>query len=75
MEDFLKNFADAIDGVKVEDLKPGTDYKNDLKQWDSLAVMTILAMVDSKYNVIISGDDIEDAETIQDLYNQIKQNM
>jgi len=72
LNEFIKNFADAIDGVDLASLSPNTNYKNDIEEWDSLAVMTVLAMIDSEYKIVISGEDVENCNTISELFELVK---
>ncbi|MBK7107102.1 MAG: acyl carrier protein [Ignavibacteriae bacterium] len=69
---FMQNFADAIEDVQFNQLTEELDFKNELEQWDSLAVMTTLAMIDSEYNVILEGKDIEKCKTISQLFDLVK---
>ena len=39
--------------------------------WDSLADLTLLAMVDAEYDVAISGGELRNFNTIQDIINFI----
>lgn len=71
MKDFLKNFADQFDETALEDLKAETIFK-ELAEWSSLAALSIIAMVDEEYNVTISGEDIRNSSTIEDLFNAVK---
>ena len=47
-----------------------TKFK-DLDEWSSLLALSIIAMVDDEYDLIIKGNDIVNCVTIQDLYNVI----
>jgi acyl carrier protein len=44
----------------------------DIEEWSSLMALSIIAMVDEKYNVKIKGDDIRNSQTFEDLYNIVK---
>ncbi|MFZ1290145.1 MAG: hypothetical protein WAR79_08640 [Melioribacteraceae bacterium] len=69
---FMQNFADAVEDVQFNQLTEELDFKNELEQWDSLAVMTTLAMIDSEYNVILEGKDIEKCKTLRQLFDLVK---
>lgn len=45
----------------------GAETLTDLGNWDSLAVITFVAMADTNYNTVVSGDQLRSAETINDL--------
>lgn len=71
MEDmFLKLFRDTLelDGSQID---LNTKFR-DLENWDSLSFLSILAMIDEEYDVIIEGNDFKNLITINDLINEIK---
>ena len=45
---------------------PETDYKS-LDEWNSLTALSIVAMVDEVYNKTITGADLRNHTTIQEL--------
>ena len=67
IQDFIDNFAAQFDETDPEAFTPETVFK-DLDEWSSLTALSIIAMVDDEYDVIIKGNDIINSETIQDLY-------
>ena len=70
IQDFIENFAAQFDETDPEAFKPETRFK-DLDEWSSLLALSIIAMVDDEYDMIIKGNDIVNSETIQDLYTVI----
>lgn len=71
IQDFISKFADQFDETDAAEFKPDTEFKA-LDEWSSLTSLSIISMVDDEYNVSINGDDIREAETIEDLYNIIR---
>ena len=57
-----------IDGVDVD---LNTKFR-DLENWDSLSFLSVLAMIDEEYDVIIEGNDFRKLITIEDIINEIK---
>jgi acyl carrier protein len=45
---------------------------SDLSGWDSVAVVSFLAMVDKEYGVTISGDEMVNSKTVDDLVSLIQ---
>lgn len=66
IEEFIANFAAQLDETDPESITAETRFK-DLDEWSSLTALTIIAMVDDEYDVIIKGNDILKSDTIQDL--------
>jgi len=50
------------------------DRFKELSEWDSLATLSLMSMIDEKYDVIIGQEDLETMVTIQDVVEFIKQN-
>ena len=70
IDKFVVNFANAIE-IDPESINQETAFK-DLDVWDSMAVLTVIAMVDDEYQKAIGGDAIKQAKTISDLWALIQ---
>lgn len=70
LDDFIKAFADEIEDVQQDKINANTIYKN-IDSWDSLAVLSIISLIDDKFEVILTGADLRSCETIENLYNLI----
>lgn len=68
---FLENFADQFDETDLDQFSLETNFR-DLDEWDSLIALSVIAMVDSEYNVQISGDDIRGSNTIKDIFTIVR---
>lgn len=60
MEELLKKLAEILEVDAVDINKKFTDYD----EWDSLAALTILAMLDSDYHKTMKASDIRGYESI-----------
>lgn len=69
---FIKKFSEAVEQDSVVLLSPNTNFK-ELGFWDSFSLMVIIAMVDQEYNIIISSNEINAVDSLEDLFNFIKQ--
>ncbi|MBD5189864.1 MAG: acyl carrier protein [Bacteroidales bacterium] len=65
---FIENFADQLNDTEISEITSATIFK-DLEEWSSLTALSIIAMVEEEYDVILKGDDIRNSDTIEDLYN------
>ncbi len=70
MDQFIKNFAEAIE-VDVTILNANTEYRT-LDVWSSMNALTIIAMIDAKYDVAISGKAMRETHTIQQLFDLVQ---
>ena len=71
IKDFIEKFCEAVEVENPETVNADTDFHN-LDEWSSLAALSIIAMVDDEYDVVIKGDDIRNSDTIEDLFNAVK---
>ena len=70
MNEFIENFEEILDEPEKVNLCPETNFKH-IDEWDSLTNLSLMAMVDSQYNVKINADEIKKCETLQDLFTLI----
>jgi acyl carrier protein len=68
---FVKNFAELFEETDAAMFRPATKFRN-IEEWSSLAALSVIAMVDEKYNVSLTGDDIRKSSTVEDIYNIVK---
>ncbi|MDE6271928.1 MAG: acyl carrier protein [Muribaculaceae bacterium] len=68
IKEFIENFADQFDDTDASEITATTVFK-DLDEWSSLTALSIIAMVDEEYDVTLKGDDIRNADTVEDLFN------
>lgn len=71
IHEFIENFAAQFDETDASVFTAETNFKQ-LDEWSSLTALSIIAMVDDEYDVIIKGNDIISSDTIQDLYNIVE---
>lgn len=71
LDDFIEKFAEQFDETDASLFNADTKFRS-LPEWSSLAALSIIAMVDEECDVTLKGDDIRNAETINELYNIVK---
>ena len=71
LQNFIQNIVDLFDDIDTSNFSALTDFK-DYDEWNSLLVLSVIAMVDEEYGIIITSDDIRQAKTIEDLYSIVK---
>lgn len=64
---FLQNFADQFDD-EPEGLTLETKFR-DIEGWASIVALSVMAMCDEEYEVILSANEMESANQISDIYN------
>jgi len=64
-DDFLRLLEEVLE---ADALSIHVDDELDaLDEWDSLTVMTFIAMADEKFDMVIAPDDLAKAKSVQDL--------
>jgi acyl carrier protein len=71
IEELIKNIAGQLTDQDPSKLSPETILR-DIEGFSSLEALFILLMIDDVYKVNITGDDMMEINTIEDLYNLIK---
>ncbi len=69
MEEIYAKLADIL---QVDEVKP-TDILASFEEWDSLSVLSVLAMVDADYGVTLSAPELAEVSTAQGLVELIAQ--
>ncbi len=69
--EFLANFAEQFEDTDPNEIKFETKFHN-LEEWGSLIGMMLIAMVRTEYNKTISGAELKECDTVEDVYQLIK---
>ncbi|HBM85567.1 MAG TPA: acyl carrier protein [Opitutae bacterium] len=67
LEKFIEDFEDAVEDVEPGSLNAGTVYQK-IAVWDSLAVLTVIAMLDAEYDVRLKADTLKNCGTLGALF-------
>ena len=70
-QQFIDLFEEALEKdeatIKMEDIF------RDYEEWDSLAVLSVLAMVREEYDFQIPRTDLDKLKTVQQLYDYVQE--
>ena len=70
MEQFIERLVEVFER---EDIDPEDEFR-DYEEWDSLAFLSIIAMIDDHYDIVIPGEEFAKLDKIIDIYNYINNN-
>jgi acyl carrier protein len=64
-----QEFLDAIAEIVEldEGALKGDEVLADIEEWDSLAFLSVIAMADEEFDLVIQGDKLEQIKTVDDL--------
>lgn len=68
MENFLEKMAELLEVDTVNN----SDILKDFEAWDSLTQLSIIAMANEDYHVKVSANELQQTESIEDLWNLIQ---
>lgn len=68
MNEFLLRIAECLDRGSVAE----TDVLVEFPEWDSLAVLSVIAMLDASYGVNVHAGELEQVRTVTDLWNLVQ---
>jgi acyl carrier protein len=67
---FLQSFSEQFDETDASVIAMDTKFK-ELEEWNSMIALMIIAMVDENYNKKITGADLRETSTIEELFDRI----
>lgn len=70
IKEFIEKFAEIFDDTDVSTLTPDTKFR-ELDEWSSLSALGVIALADEEFDVEISGNEMRQANTIQELFDLI----
>lgn len=71
IKEFIENFADQFDDTDPSEIKADTLF-HDLDEWGSLIGMSVIAMAKVSYGKTITGAELKNCTTVEDVYNLIE---
>lgn len=72
IQEFIEKFAEAIE-VETTELTVDTEFRN-LDEWDSVAYISVIAMMDEEYDIQIEMSTFKTLKTLGDVANYIENN-
>lgn len=70
LEEFVELFAEQFDETDASVFTPQTVF-HEVEEWSSLIGLSVIAMVDDEFDVVLKGDDVKNSVTIEDLYKKV----
>lgn len=69
MEQFIERIIDVMD---IEEEITADTVLEDLEEWDSLSLVSFMAMANAAYGKKVVAADVKMAKTVADLYELVK---
>lgn len=71
LNEFIANFADQFDETDASEIQGDTEF-HEIDEWGSLTGMGVIAMVKTVYGKTITGKEIRECVTVEDLFNLVE---
>lgn len=71
LNEFIANFADQFDETEASEIQADTEF-HEIDEWGSLTGMGVIAMVKTVYGKTITGKEIRECVTVEDLFNLVE---
>ena len=71
LNEFIANFADQFDETDASEIQAYTEF-HEIDEWGSLTGMGVIAMVKTVYGKTITGKEIRECVTVEDLFNLVE---
>ena len=68
LNEFIANFAEQFDDTDASEIQANTEF-HEIDEWGSLTGMGVIAMVKTVYGKTITGKEIRECVTVEDLFN------
>ena len=72
IKEFIEKFAEAID-IEASDLTADTEFRT-LDEWDSVAYISVIAMMDEEYDIQIEMAQFKQLKTLGAIAEYIENN-
>ena len=71
LNEFIANFADQFDETDASEIQADTEF-HEIDEWGSPTGMGVIAMVKTVYGKTITGKEIRECVTVEDLFNLVE---
>ena len=73
IDEFLEKVETELDDMepKPGKLQPSNKIR-EIVGWSSMHALILIALIDTEYNVIVSGEDLRNCDTLEDIFNLIQ---
>jgi acyl carrier protein len=71
MEQFFLNLVKEVLEIENLEINMDDDFRS-LEVWDSLANLSLVAMIDDEFGVVIETQRFKELKTFRDIFNEIE---
>lgn len=71
LADFIKKFATLFPKDERGSIAPETAFR-EIPSWNSLIALSVIALVEDEYGILLRGNDIRSTETVRELFESVR---
>lgn len=71
INDFVNKFAAQFDETPADEITAQTAFR-EIEEWSSMLALSIIAMVDDEYQVLLTGEHIRSSKTVQEVFDKVE---
>jgi acyl carrier protein len=68
IDEFITAIEEEFDNLNPGDVTPNSVFR-DMEGWSSMHALIFVALIDSKYDVLLNGEELKSCVTINDLFD------
>lgn len=69
---FINHLTEEFEDLGVFELSPKSVLK-DIPGWNSMHILLLVSMIDYRYHVLLSGEQLRNVVTVNDLFELVKE--
>jgi len=70
LDDFISGFAEQFEDTDSSEITAETKFQ-ELDEWSSILVLSVIALVKTQYNKSITGKQIRSCNTVKELFDLV----
>lgn len=74
IQELISKIENEFEDIELGSISPETSFR-ELKDWNSMHALILIALVDTEYGVTLNGSDMRSINTVTDLHQLIMSRM
>lgn len=71
LEEFTRALENEFEDIEPNTITPETNYR-DIPNFNSMYALIIIAFIDSEFDLLLTGEELRNANTVKDLYDLVQ---
>jgi acyl carrier protein len=67
----IQQIEEEFEEVESGTISPSTSFR-DIEGWSSMHALILIALIDNHYDILLTGAELKNAQTIQDIFEIIQ---